>query len=67
MTTTKTGMRVSVKEENQPKKRIFWNFKTLFSDDIDLESFGKKKKKKKKEALNLEELEGALPDEVKIY
>merc|ERR1739836_133531 len=32
-------------------------------DDIDLESFGKKKKKKKKEALNLEELDEALPKE----
>ena len=35
-----------------------------FIDDIDLESFGKKKKKKKKEALNLEELDEALPKEV---
>ena len=35
-----------------------------FTDDIDLESFGKKKKKKKKEALNLEELDEALPKEV---
>ena len=34
------------------------------ADDIDLESFGKKKKKKKKEALNLEELDEALPKEV---
>jgi len=32
-------------------------------DDIDLESFGKKKKKKKKEALNMEELDDALPKE----
>jgi len=32
-------------------------------DDIDLESFGKKKKKKKKEALNLEDLDDALPEE----
>ena len=37
-----------------------------FTDDIDLESFGKKKKKKKKEALNLEELDEALPKEVRM-
>ncbi|XP_075163524.1 eukaryotic translation initiation factor 2 subunit beta [Haematobia irritans] len=30
-------------------------------DDLDLESFGKKKKKKKKNALNLDDLESALP------
>ena len=34
-----------------------------FSDDIDLESFGKKKKKGKKKPLGMEELEDALPDD----
>lgn len=33
----------------------------LFSDNLDLDNFGRKKKKKKK-AFNLEELDGALPD-----
>ena len=39
-----------------------------FSDDLDLESFGKKKKKGKKKPLGMEELEDALPndDEVSI-
>ena len=36
----------------------------MFSDDIDLESFGKKKKKKKtRDAMDMEDLEEALPDE----
>ena len=36
----------------------------IFSDDIDLESFGKKKKKKKtRDAMDMEDLEEALPDE----
>jgi len=34
-------------------------------DDLDLESFGKKKKKKKKE-INLEELEDALPEDKEV-
>ena len=34
-------------------------------DDIDLESFGKKKKKKKP-ALNMDELEDALPDDTEV-
>ena len=33
----------------------------IFSDDIDLESFGKKKKKKK--TFDMDDLEEALPDE----
>merc|ERR1711976_562274 len=33
------------------------------ADDIDLESFGKKKKKKKKPALNMKDLEEALPED----
>jgi hypothetical protein len=38
-------------------------FRIILSEDIDLESFGKKKKKpKKKDALNLEDLDTALPD-----
>ena len=32
----------------------------IFSDDLDLESFGKKKKKKK--PMGMKELEDALPD-----
>ena len=32
-----------------------------FADDLDLESFGKKKKKKK--TINMKELEEALPDD----
>ena len=36
----------------------------IFLDDIDLESFGKKKKKKKtRDAMDMEDLEEALPDE----
>ncbi len=35
-------------------------------DDIDLESFGKKKKKKKKDALNMDDLEDALPDDKEV-
>ena len=49
---------------------IFTNIflSTCFPEDIDLESFGKKKKKKKtKEALNLEDLEGALPEDVSLF
>ena len=35
-----------------------------FSDDIDLESFGKKKKKKKnRDTMDMEDLEEALPDD----
>ena len=34
-----------------------------FAEDIDLENFGKKKKKKKKEALDLDDLGDALPDD----
>ena len=41
----------------------------IFSDDIDLESFGKKKKKKK--TFDMDDLEEALPDEdgvrIKFY
>merc|ERR1712213_239251 len=32
-------------------------------EDLDLESFGEKKKKKKKPALNMKDLEEALPDD----
>ena len=36
----------------------------MLSDDIDLESFGKKKKKKKnRDALDMDDLEEALPDD----
>ena len=35
---------------------------SLVSDDIDLETFGKKKKKKKKD-ISMKELDDALPDE----
>ena len=36
----------------------------ILLDDIDLESFGKKKKKKKtRDAMDMEDLEEALPDE----
>ena len=37
----------------------FWNF-IISADDLDLESFGKKKKKKK-QALSMKELEDSLP------
>lgn len=42
------------------------NYGVIFvTDDIDLETFGKKKKKKK-QPLNLDELEDALPDDKEV-
>lgn len=44
---------------------MFHHFNVMFLhplEDIDLESFGKKKKKKKKEPLNMDDIDEALPD-----
>ena len=48
----------------KPISEINISFTLLFLDDIDLESFGKKKKKKKnRDTMDMDDLEEALPDE----
>jgi len=58
--------KVEEEGEEQPEKKVM--FEDAAEDnveDIDLETFGKKKKKKKRPELDMEELKDALPDDNK--